>query len=251
MEKLSRVKKYENLRKEIDMNTNEEPVNSNRVDPTIFKKMLVEEFAPKREKEVIVRKPETDTFVNEYMDDLIRDVKQYNREKGLLHSDITEVDILNQLKNPTRLRREDYVKKIEEEPKLDENTIIQSKKEIAMQIQELLKEEPTTGMNVSKVEPVEETVYEEKIGDVQKTVEIENQSEVSEIVNDEKIQLLNEQTQQMKIVIEKHEEEMNELSVGIDKTNRLLNILLLILVIALFAVICATVFMILRNSGKI
>lgn len=241
MEKLSRVKKYENLRNQIDMNTNDEAVNMNRVDPIIFKKMDVQEETPRREKEITIRKPnESDTFVNEYMDDLIRDVKQYNRDKGLLHNDITELDILNQLKNPTRLKREDYVKTIEEEPKVDENTIIQSKKEIAMQIQELLKEENNTGMNVSKVEPV----IEEKNDDFS-TIEMNKTIEIlDENVNDEEIQRLNEQTQQMKIVIEKHEEEMNEISEGIDKTNKLLNVLLVILVLALFAVIGFTIFMI-------
>lgn len=241
MEKLSRVKKYENLRNQIDMNTNDEAVNMNRVDPIIFKKMDIQEETPRREKEITIRKPnESDTFVNEYMDDLIRDVKQYNRDKGLLHNDITELDILNQLKNPTRLKREDYVKTIEEEPKVDENTIIQSKKEIAMQIQELLKEENNTGMNVSKVEPV----IEEKNDDFS-TIEMNKTLEIfEEKVNDEEIQRLNEQTQQMKIVIEKHEEEMNEISEGIDKTNKLLNVLLVILVLALFAVIGFTIFMI-------
>lgn len=241
MEKLSRVKKYENLRNQIDMNTNDEAVNMNRVDPIIFKKMDVQEETPRREKEITIRKPnESDTFVNEYMDDLIRDVKQYNRDKGLLHNDITELDILNQLKNPTRLKREDYVKTIEEEPKVDENTIIQSKKEIAMQIQELLKEENNTGMNVSKVEPlIEEKNDDFSTIEMNKTIEI-----LDEKVNDEEIQRLNEQTQQMKIVIEKHEEEMNEISEGIDKTNKLLNVLLVILVLALFAVIGFTIFMI-------
>ena len=241
MEKLSRVKKYENLRNQIDMNTNDEAVNMNRVDPIIFKKMDIQEETPRREKEITIRKPnESDTFVNEYMDDLIRDVKQYNRDKGLLHNDITELDILNQLKNPTRLKREDYVKTIEEEPKVDENTIIQSKREIAMQIQELLKEENNTGMNVSKVEPV----IEEKNDDFS-TIEMNKTLEIfEEKVNDEEIQRLNEQTQQMKIVIEKHEEEMNEISEGIDKTNKLLNVLLVILVLALFAVIGFTIFMI-------
>ncbi len=241
MEKLSRVKKYENLRNQIDMNTNDEAINMNRVDPIIFKKMDVQEETPRREKEITIRKPnESDTFVNEYMDDLIRDVKQYNRDKGLLHNDITELDILNQLKNPTRLKREDYVKTIEEEPKVDENTIIQSKKEIAMQIQELLKEENNTGMNVTKVEPVKVEKNDDfSTIEMNKTIEI-----FEEKINDEEIQRLNEQTQQMKIVIEKHEEEMNEISEGIDKTNKLLNVLLVILVLALFAVIGFTIFMI-------
>lgn len=245
MEKLSRVKKYENLRNQIDMNTNDEAINMNRVDPIIFKKMDIQEETPRREKEITIRKPnESDTFVNEYMDDLIRDVKQYNRDKGLLHSDITELDILNQLKNPTRLKREDYVKTIEEEPKVDENTIIQSKKEIAMQIQELLKEDNNTGMNITKIEPVKEEINDESATiEMNKTIEV-----FDEKASDEEIQRLNEQTQQMKIVIEKHEEEMNEISVGIDKTNKLLNVLLVILVLALFAVIGITIFMIWKSK---
>ena len=210
---------------------------------------LSEDTPPRREREFSLPKKDSDTFVNEYMDDLIRDVKQYNREKGLLQSDITEIDILNQLKNPARLRREDYVKPIEEEPKVDENTLVQSKKEIAMQIQELLKEENTSGMNVTKVEPAEETPISETIED-EKTEEQEKET-AEDLVAAQHIQMLNEQTQQMKIKIEQQEEEMNELSSDIDKTNRLLNIILLILVIALFAVIGFTVFMILRNSGRI
>ena len=249
MEKLSRVKKYENLRRQIDTNTIEEN-NTEKSDPVLFKKMeLTEEVPPLREREFSLPKKDSDTFVNEYMDDLIRDVKQYNREKGLLQSDITEIDILNQLKNPARLRREDYVKTIEEEPKIDENTLVQSKKEIAMQIQELLKEENTSGMNVTKVEPAEEATAS-KSDEELKTDEDEN-AVSKDIEAAQHIQMLNEQTQQMKIKIEKQEEEMNELSSDIDKTNRLLNIILLILVIALFAVIGFTVFMILRNSGRI
>ena len=51
--------------------------------------------------------------------------------------------------------------------------------------------------------------------------------------------------------MEKHEEEMEELSVGIDKTNRLLNILLVFLIVALCLVIGFTVYVVLKSSGRI
>ncbi len=251
MEKLSRVKKYEQLRKQIDVNVNEDIPNTNRIEPVIFKKMeITEEKAPRREKEYTIIKDNSDTFVNEYMDDLIKDVKRYNKEKGLLQSDVTEIDILNQLKNPSRLRREDYVKTIQEEPKLNEATIIQSKKEIAKQIQDLLKEENESGMNVTKIEVKEEPELIEDIVE-----EISKQEVIQEVVTEEEkikeIELLNEQTQQIKIQMEKHEEEMEELSVGIDKTNKLLNILLVFLIVALCLVIGFTVFVVLKSSGRI
>lgn len=248
MEKLSRVKKYEELRKQIDLDINDDTPNTNRIEPVLFKKMeITEEKAPRREKEYTIIKDNSDTFVNEYMDDLIKDVKKYNREKGLLQSDVTEIDILNQLKNPSRLRREDYVKTIQEEPKLNDATIIQSKKEIAMQIQDLLKEENEVGMNVSKVEMIEEKESEELVE------EISNDESVKPLTEEKikEIQLLNEQTQQIKIQMEKHEEEMEELSVGIDKTNRLLNILLVFLIVALCLVIGFTVYVVLKSSGRI
>lgn len=234
MEKLSRVKKYEDLRNQIDSSSEN---NENRIEPLIFKKMEIDE-SPKREKEIKIN--ESDTFVNEYMDDLIKDVKKYNLEKGLIQSDITELDILNQLKNPTRLKREDYVQVIEDDPKLDENTIAQSKQEIAMQIQQLLNEE-NEGMNVSKVEPQGQPISEEVV----------NETETGESVNPEEIQRLNEQTTQIKIKMEKQEENIADLSQDIDKTNRLLNFILIILVISLFVVIGITVFTVLKSSGKI
>lgn len=234
MEKLSRVKKYEDLRNQIDSSSEN---NENRIEPLIFKKMEIDE-SPKREKEIKIN--ESDTFVNEYMDDLIKDVKKYNLEKGLIQSDITELDILNQLKNPTRLKREDYVQVIEDDPKLDENTIAQSKQEIAMQIQQLLNEE-NEGMNVSKVEPQGQPISEEVV----------NETETGESVDPEEIQRLNEQTTQIKIKMEKQEENIADLSQDIDKTNRLLNFILIILVISLFVVIGITVFTVLKSSGKI
>ena len=239
MEKLSRVRKYEDLRKQIDLNTNEnETVNTTRIEPVLFKKMEVtEEKAPRREKEISLPKNNSDTFINEYMDDLIKDVKQYNREKGLLNSDVTEIDILNQLKNPTRLRREDYVKPIEEVETVNEKTIVQSKNEIAMQIQELIKEDTDTGMNITKIE-----TNTESIGNTQEFITEKDNKE---------LELLNEKTQQIQIQIEKHEEEMNELSQGIDKTNKLLNVLLVFLIIALFLVIGFTVYVVLKSSGRI
>lgn len=242
MEKLSRVKKYEELRNQIDTGVIE--TSDDKKEPLLFKKLDIQE-TPKREKEISIKKNE-DTFVNEYMDDLIKDVKKYNKEKGLLQSDITEIDILNQLKNPTRLKREDYVKTIEEQPKVDEATLIQSRQEIAMQIQQFLEEE-NEGMNVSKVEASKPEVKEEPI---QEEIEDDHQT-LSLSEHDETLQRLNEQTMQMKIKIEKQEEDLADLTQDIDKTNRLLNIILVILILALFAVIGFTVYTILKNGGKL
>lgn len=269
MEKLSRVKKYEQLRKEIELSHSDEIQSGelkeyanklNAIDPVLFKKMEVseEKQEPRRTKTYDTSLISTnEPFENEYMDDLIRDVKQYNIEKGLLNSDNTEIHILNQLKTPTRLKRENYVKPLDE-PKVEdvESTLHQSKMEIARQIQELLQEEPAdSGMVVTKIETDATPTIENKIQSNNPVEEVHEEvtceSSDGEEVDEALIEKLNEATQQIQIRINQHEEEMSEINDGIDKTNKLLNVILFILVVALFAVIGVIVFTILKDGGKI
>lgn len=253
MEKLSRTKKYEQLRSEINQSGNDEvktaPLSEyanrlNSINPQIFKKMDVQSEVPAlRVKETkSIHNNTDDTFVNEYMEDFIKEVKDYNKEKGLIESDITEIDILSQLKNPVRLKRENYVTPIQKEEKEDtaqfkrESTLQQSKQEIARQIQELISEqsEANSGMNVEKVE----------LPDL-KAQEAEDRVKI----HDELLQQFNEETQQLKIKLDNHQSEIQDINHGIGKTNKLLNIVLLLLVIALFVVIGVVVYMLLVGGG--
>lgn len=243
MENYSRVKKYEQLRKEIDMGVEEEIKSEelssyanrlNEFDPMFFKKMEVQsEPQPMRMKEnTDVLPTKEEPFKNEYMDDFIREVKAYNKEKGLIESEITEIDILNQLKNPVRLKRENYVRELTgpqpiikpQEKNGTNETIQQSKMEIARQIQELLNdEEQNSGMNVNKVE-------------------IEETKPIQEDHSHEFMEKINEQTQQIRIQMDQQSNDLKELNTDLDKTNRLLNIVLVIVLIALLGLIAFMVY---------
>lgn len=246
MEKLTRMKKYEQLRKDIDMNQDDtDDRNLSETASKLFRKIEIKEemaAAPQRIKEIESPVYVEDSFQNEYMDDFIKEVKQYNKDKGLINSEVTEFDILSQLKSTNRPKREEYVKNlkpaIQEEAEL-QSTIQQSKEEIARQIQQLLQEDnsatPTSGMNVTKVElpPVQKEEITPSLH--------EN--------NDELIQRFNEETQQIRIQMEKHDEEFSSIHSGIDKTNKLLNMVLLFFVLSILAIMGFAIYWMIMQSG--
>ena len=137
MEKLSRVKKYEELRKSIEMDNNINALNNSTelqnsenllqsFDSSITKQQnsLNDAIRAKRVKsqtqdEDVNDIPTTDTFTNEYLDDFIKEVRDYNIRKGNRESEDTEVDILYQLNAANRVKRAQYVSEIQEDTKED------------------------------------------------------------------------------------------------------------------------------------
>ena len=266
MEKLSRVKKYEQLRKDIEINESDE-INSeklskyanrlNEFDPVVFKKMEVknEDHTPVREKREVTTEFDafnTDNFKNEYMDDFIKEVKKYNIDRGLLENENTEIDILHQLRSPQKLTRENYIKELSPVDEVrKEDTVKQSKQEIAMQIQELLKEsdlDSTKGISVKKVdmyEANESALLAERLQEETSRFERENEE------NDAFRRKLSEETQQIRVQLGEYEEEMTGINKGIGKTQKLLNIVLALLVFSLIFIIGIIFYWILQAGGKI
>lgn len=261
MEKLSRVKKYEELRRHIDNDTLDEIVNEQNetksnmhdFDPVLFKQMTIqEEHRPTHEKTMVKSHESfnTDTFKNEYMDDFIREVKQYNMQKGLLECENTEIDILHQLKAPLTRKREHYIKDLNEEKNetvtdMNENTI-QSKQEIARQIQELLNDDKkeNSGISVKKVDMNE-------VKEASKDTEEVTIMPIHAVKSEESREFqrkLAEETQQIRVQMNRQEEEITGLNDGIDRTHRLLKIVLFLLLVALIAVIGVMVYWVVQAS---
>ncbi|MBS6373462.1 MAG: hypothetical protein KH431_02460 [Erysipelotrichaceae bacterium] len=267
MEKLSRVKKYEDLRKNIESeNPSSGDVVSgdklssyanklNTIDPTVFKKMDIKEenHIPERERREAYFQDELDTpissFTNEYLDDFISEVKEYNIRKGTRENEDTEIDILSQLQNVSR-KRSQYVEQIKDpQPvqKLEETNTI-SRDDIAKQVQELLKEEKLEPVNddpiVTKAaEPKESTQVYEKITRPQPVME------AAEVPTDSMHAQLVEETQQLRVQLNEYEGELTDLNDGLDKTNRILNIILCTLIFVLIAVIGVVIYWLVKEGG--
>lgn len=119
MEKLSRTKKYADLREKIQhdreelIHTNELSTFKNKlntIDSNHFEKAedvsdTSHDPIHRRREEYFNPQESTDTLEvpqvhSEYLDDYINEVKEYNRQKGLLTVEDTQTNILSEIRNP-------------------------------------------------------------------------------------------------------------------------------------------------------
>ncbi|MEI3117012.1 MAG: hypothetical protein V8S30_03025 [Merdibacter sp.] len=132
MEKLSRVEKYKDLRDSIDQQSS--PAGKPSIEPVELQKRLQQlkqkglheavteenenkhsRIPPRISKEIDVNRScdsGRETFHNEYLDDFLNEVKEYNLEKGNRLSDNTQIDILMQLNPEHRRERTQYYDEI-------------------------------------------------------------------------------------------------------------------------------------------
>lgn len=275
MEKLSRVKKYESLRKAIEIDNNIDAAEDSKsselalksFDSSIFKKAAIkEETAPKRakeEKEVEGKESSTsDTFTNEYLDDFIKEVRDYNIRKGNRQSEDTQVDILYQLNAENRAKRTRYLQEIKDkqddtiiEPLSDEENgkPVLSKEDLAKEVQQLLIDEDVQDSTFD--EEAQDTDVEELSEKLMQTQQIDlhqaaalvlpsddEKEDIEDSVkpNDEEDSLhkkLIEKTQQLRVQLDEYEGELSDLSSGVEKNNRILNFILCFLILVLLVII--------------
>lgn len=307
MEKLSRVKKFEDLRNSIDTGNDETQSNKvndshNRdlenINASLFKKMNLEEeqiHTPEREK--VTRVVETENlsndFQNEYLDDFLNEVKQYNLSKGTRECEDTQIDILHQLQGNNRPSRSHYVEDIHEvKPSIEDMVNTMSNEDIAKEVKSLLnestakqpmfeqvvKEQPV--YSVPKREPEFTPVFEQmqqpytpQTQTIQPayeepsvpreyldmpiekepilTTDVKNSSTLEEKRENLLHQKLVEETQQLRRQLDEYEDELTDLSDGVEKNNRILNVILCCLIIALLAVIAFVIVMLVKAGGTL
>lgn len=325
METLSRVKRYEDLRKQIEDDSigtdtpPEEKLQSyakrlNEIDPSIFKKVTITEEepnTPQRERVETSIYDDNDStmqeFRNEYLDDFINEVREYNIKKGNRESENTQIDILNRLNAVSRAKRSDYIQNIEDEVKevKQEEAVIQNREDIAAQVKSLLEEEAlqpepliqrTDTKKADESKPAEATVEVVKPTDVtpqelkkespakqpktkmtpsaqpvnvnqsaaekkEKQPVIQNKPKPkpvaakelqAEVEREQKLhQKLVEETQQLRVQLNEYEDDLNDLSEGVEKTNKMLNVILGCLILALLVIIGIIIYWVIQAGGLV
>ena len=292
---LSRVKKYEELRKSIELEQIDE--NSNKTtfenessellkvfDSTVFKRSdIQDEMQAKRKKTSSVTSHQgndeipvktKDSFTNEYLDDFMKEVREYNIKKGNRDFEDTEVDILHQLHPLARQKRARYVEEIKDEVSKQE------KEMIALEVASLLDDVDMIDDQV--VEEVINEIKEEQVEEItsddeaaQTTIENKVVEEKKEYIDETKINLLNreeleevkdqieevkeqskdnherllDETLQMKKQLTNYEEELNDLSKGVVKTNKLLNFIFFFLVLLFLCLVGYLAYLIYTAGG--
>lgn len=268
---LSRVKKYEELRKSIEVN----PVDENDIDSiensaqllktfdsSVFKKVQIKDEEGKRRKSNVeeeVQPNNNETFTNEYLDDFMQEVRDYNIRKGNREFENTEVDILYHLNADNRKKRSEYAHEIEE-PKEEVVSIAQEvanlldeddeedKPSISL---ELIDDTIETPFNLSSDDNKEESEKQEENNFVQNNEFNAFKLQLEEVkeINRDNHEVLLDQTKQMKKQLDTYEEELSDLSKDVNKTNKLLNTIFVFLVLILLGLIGYVGYMIYSIGG--
>jgi len=325
METLSRVKRYEDLRKQIEDDSigndtlPEEKLQNyaqriNEIDPSIFKKVTIsdeEPYTPERERKVTESYEDVDNtmgeFRNEYLDDFINEVREYNMKKGNRENENTQIDILNKLNAVSRAKRADYVERIEEDGReSEEPKDVLNRDEIAAQVKSMVEAENGTELQSEAMKmPTEAPLNQETIANaasqdgqmeegyfdampeearantlqvqqikqaaqaqtipmrqeeehnsfVNRTIRptaVITKEEQTEIEREKRLhQKLVEETQQLRVQLNEYEDDLNDLSEGVEKTNKMLNIILGCLILALLVIIGIVIYWIVQAGGLV
>lgn len=287
MTKYSRKQKYEELRNRI-ANDVESDIHSkdlssyekrlNQINANTFKAPEEESNhqyrSPSREKVVENVKPSTTsvsddlgfdippikaenttTFESPFLKDYLSDVKQYNVEQGNAFSDDTTVNILRSLRGekPQPVLKPFMDETAEVEPKpvskpvlndtttipfqsatptypeFDEPTNTMSKEDIAQEVQNLI-----NGISKSSSQAQKST---------QDTSSYDtNQTERQKLLNE---------TTQMRAQLDDYEENLYEMNEKMQRTNRILNVVFIVLIVALLVAFSVVVYWILMERGII
>ncbi|MBR3693043.1 MAG: hypothetical protein IKL88_00800 [Erysipelotrichales bacterium] len=254
MEAKTRVKKYEELRETLlkeNLENQEAPKLSrfakrlSNIDSEYFQP-IVESYERDAKKEIVipqrVMKEEVEVEQDEYFNEqeilsralrvtsqnqdssddellnqFLKEIRNYNKKQGVRSVDDTRMEILKQVRVESEEVKEAPVKEKKVQPS---NPVRES---IAKQVRDMLKTQENEPVEPSKVlidlnEKDEETDKEDKYLLVLQ----------EERVNRAKIL---EETQQLRLKLNEHEDELEDIGSGIDYTRKLLNVLLLLLMI--------------------
>ena len=272
MEKLSRTKKYQALRESLqndaesqvvskdltsfqnrlnrldvmqfdteDNGADHDPVHARRNSyfeetPVVKEEVVVE---PEVMEEAEIEKTTQYTFNNEYLDEYISEVKEYNKNKGLLKKDDTAMNILEGLK----AKEEPVIEPIiAGEPDVDysndmdatipfvfprEKTVSEVSEEVKSLVMDI-EDEPIVEEKSAMAKAVEAELEKEKNAEAEKKpVKVEKKA----------------------VVVEEEDDEDDDDAMG--AANKILNVVLVLLILALLVVLGVVVYWTLMNRGII
>lgn len=236
MSEFSRVKKYAQLREEL-ANDNESEVKSEALAPYADRLSRIDTRYQPMETVKATHSPlhsrnaayapvdepvtfEESTFNNEYLDQFIEEVKQYNMRKGYRKSDDTKSEVLLKVKEVSEPQ------KSQPQP---------SPIKLAIETDDFTENQQTISMQVHQL--VNDEDFDEEILPVVDFNEINNE--------------FLQKTQELNMKLEAYQHEMTEVNDRVINTNRLLNFLIALLILGLVVVMGVVIYWILLVRGII
>lgn len=226
MERKSRIARYQELRDQMFETKMDSDENNNISVEELDEKPI---YQPVREKVASAPDFKIDQFHNEYLDEFIREVKEYNIKKGNAVSQDTQVNVLKELISDEDARQE-YVEEISQFSYFED---------ISKQVEALISED--------MLEEMEEVESEESIKEDIASLQKEETAKIDSM-NTDKDELLN-QTRKIEIKMDEYKEDVAEISTKVNRTNFILNLIVAILIILIISVIILAIYYIAKVRG--
>ncbi|MCR4950344.1 MAG: hypothetical protein K6A40_03350 [Solobacterium sp.] len=200
------------------------------------------------------------TFDNDFLDQYIREVKQYNIDQGNAVSDNTRVNVLNNIKGAVRNETPAPLKPYPTQRKQPDTADIPFKNSMRRNQESFENTEKIPVVSQYEEEPQART-KEDIMAEVQNLVNgVKKQGYLKEDdpadAYDKNLeadrasrqQLLNETTQ-MRAQLDDYEDNLNEVNDKMRQTNRILNIVLIVLILALITILGIVIYWILLSRS--
>lgn len=238
MDNLSRTKKNSDLYQKMHSD-NEADIKSDRlsafanrlheIDSTTFAAMKPENTSVNplhaRKNEYLEPTVKSDkaniaSFNNEFLDEFINEVKQYNIKKGLRSDLDTQTNILNEIKKSDTLKETFFQEPLAIKTNQDHSD------DISFEMQKMMEQEST---------------------------DVEDEMETKPISNDQTDTIDNfsliEETNNLKKIVLEHDDELAVVNDNVSNTNRILNLVLIILFLTLLVALGSLIYFLLTNRG--
>lgn len=251
MSELSRMKKFEDLRESIQ-NDREGDTHSEALTPfaqrlsridTTFKSMQAQTSSSPHQSlhgKKDVRFDSTSygsgvsTFNNEYLDDFIEEVKNYNIKKGYRNQEDTESNIFSQAHRENKAS----VSETKRQPLFSTQTKFDQLDEPV----DLSEEELSLTNEIKLVIKSESDVLPENGAIKPFTDKTEEQDHMQGVL---------EETQKMRVQLDEYEKELVGVNINVNKSNRLLNFIVIVMVLVLLVMLGMAVYWVLVARGFI
>ncbi len=233
MERKSRVLRYQELRDQMFETKidNEEIVE---IETNELKEKSI--YQPVREKVASAPDFKIDQFHNEYLDEFIREVKEYNIKKGNAVSQDTQVNILKELTSNEEAR-DKYVEEIDQFSYFED---------ISKQVEALIGEDKSEEIIEEKIEEKEEFLKPEYITPTYKEDTLKIDLNPKPEIDEESIL---DQTRKIEIKMDEYKENVAEISNKVNRTNFILNLIVAILIVLIIVVIGLAVYYVINLRG--
>ncbi|MCI6272968.1 MAG: hypothetical protein MR601_08490 [Erysipelotrichaceae bacterium] len=267
MAKLSRLAKYEELRNKLQ-NDSESDIKSNdlseyanklnRIDSNSFKAMERSESGnhdpihARREeylnttsipKQKVPTSAHSNSFDNEYLDEYINEVKQYNKQQGLIVSEDTQRNILSEIYGDRKKVEKPYPSQI------NHTSEIPFKKSMT---------NPYSSLSDDDLEATRNTIALEvqSLINANNEYNLDNENTNSDLARQFEYQQterkkLIEETDKMKLQLDEYEDNLSEFDDKVENTNRILNFVLIIMIFVLIVILGFVIYWVLLNKGII